>query len=74
MLPATLAVAVVPTQDPMGLMAKLVHRPGTEKADRMNSGIAFPRRAESLVVPSRPWMLAKGENSLLRRQKALKLR
>ena len=65
MRPATLAVVVVPTQGPMGLMAKLVHRPGTEKADRMNSGIAFPRRAESLVVPSRPWMLAKGGSSLL---------
>ena len=66
MLPATLAVVVVPTQGPMGLMAKLVHRPGTEKADRMNSGIAFPRRAaESLMVPSRPWMLAKGGSSLL---------
>ena len=59
---------------PMGLVTKPVHRPSTVKADRVNSSIAFARRAESLVVPSRPWMLAKGENSLLRRQKALKLR
>jgi hypothetical protein len=54
-------------------VTKPVHRPSTVKADRVNSSIAFARRAESLVVPSQPWMLAKGE-SILQRQKALKLR
>jgi len=43
------------------------------KADRMNSRIAFARRAGGLGVPSQPWKLAKGENSLLQQQKAPKL-
>jgi hypothetical protein len=38
---------------------------GTVKADRMNLSIASARRAESLVVPNRPRMLAKGGSSLL---------
>jgi hypothetical protein len=57
----------------MGLVKLPVHRLGTVKADRMNSRIAFARMAEGLGVPSQPWMLAKGENSLLQRQKAPKL-
>lgn len=58
----------------MGSVKKPVPRLGTVKADRMNSRIAFARKAEGLGVPSQPWMLAKGENSLLQRQKAPKLR
>jgi hypothetical protein len=44
---------------------------GTVKADRMS--IASARRAESLVVPNLPRMLAKGGNSLLQRQQSPKL-
>ena len=74
MRPATQAAVAVPTKAPVGSVKKPVHRLGTVKADRTNSRIAFARRAEGLGVPSQHWMLAKGENSLLQRQKAPKLR
>lgn len=54
---------MVSTQVPMGLMARPV-RLGPVRMDRMNSGIAFARKAGSLMVPNQPWMFAKGENSL----------
>jgi hypothetical protein len=59
---------------PDGFGDEALRPPVTVTADRMNSSIAFGRRAEDLVVPSRRWMLAKCENSLLQRQKAPKLR
>ena len=74
MPPATQVAVAVPTQGQMGSVTEAVHRPGTVKVCRMNPSIAFVRRAWNLVVLSQAWMLAKGGNSLLQRQKAPKLR
>jgi hypothetical protein len=67
------AADLVSTQVPMGLMARPVLVRPTVKMDQINSGIAFARRAGSLVVPSQPWMLAKGENSLRQPEEAPEL-
>ena len=56
-------------KDPNTVVGRVRRDPGTVKADRMNLSIASDRRAEILVVPSRPLILAKGGNSLLQRQK-----